>query len=571
MMSILLISSVFIVLIVTVIILACRSHFIDKNIPSLCKSFFERNFKEKKWRSTISLSLTMIIFYILLLLFFLFFGDRVGWEGDDVDQLDGIVNFAYKGKDLVYRYYWQPLTYQLNLWFNSWLSSPKVLFIIPQIIGAANICVLLLAVYEFAQKRINLLLCFSFLIVLPEILFCSLYYNSTVFAMLPMAITLLFLFWQQSPLKSVDFWNNIRYFIIGVASTSAVFFRLDFLLVLPLLWTLMFWDYTLQNKLKKYSIYAITSLTLLGIFWLTDIFNPSKIIEITKSHEQGVGSFTVEQSFTNLFTITNLVIWIILIATGIYFVALSIRKNNKKLISLIISALILLYPIPTLTSPKYLIPGIIFIPFVLAKLFVILKDKLQKKQFRSLALGFIILSFFLQIVSIQWDFERSFVKITSRPHYTYTHDGARVSGAYLQGYNEVRKAQKISSHNPIKFARKMAKTIHDINKNVTVIFLNEESNISSEVWVLTFTTFYLELEGYQVNHYDRDNKIILSLGDKIVKIKKLNEQEYTNYSVENKEETKLLKVPYISREDPEQIKKLFEDFYNSLDKITSLP
>ncbi len=510
--------------------------------------------------------LASIIFYILLLAGFLFFGDRVGWEGDDIDQLEGIVNFAHKGKNLVYRYYWQPLTYEVNLWLMNWLEQPKLLFIIPQILGATNILILLTSVYLFAEKRLNIILCFSFLIVFPELFFCGIYYNSTVYAMVPMTIGLLFFFWQQSPIKSIQLWNNIRYFILGLTLTTSIFFRFDFVLSFPLIWCLMLFDRSLKQRVKNYAIYAVSSLALLGIFGLTDIFNLEQLIYISKSHEEGVATWKMTESWANLWTITNMIIWFVLISCLVYFIVKSVKTKQWKTFILIFASLTILYPLPTLTSPKYLIPGIIFLSFVLAKMALVIKEKFSKQQFQAMSLTFIAFSFFIQIVSIHFVNHIPFIKVSREPIFTMTHDGTRSSGAYLRGYNRVRQAQIDSLHPPIGFARRMAKVMEKPEENVTVIYLDKPDNIATEQWIWTFSSLYLRLEGYQVNYYDRDSKIQLSLGDKTVTMKKVNQEKYDNY-VREQEATKLIKVPYVSREKPGGSVEFFTDYYNSLENI----
>lgn len=510
--------------------------------------------------------LTSIIFYSLLLALFLFFGDRVGWEGDDIDQLEGIVNFAHKGKDGVYRYYWQPLTYEVNLWLMNWLDRPQLLFIIPQILGSINILVLLVTVYIFVEKYLNLILCFSFLIVFPELFFCGLYYNSTVYAMLPMLIGLLFFFWQQSPIKFVHLWHDIRYFILGITLTTSIFFRFDFVLAFPLIWVLILFDQSLKQRIKNYVIYSISSVFLLGFFWFTDIFNIQKLIYIVRTHDQGVATWKMAASWINLWTITNSIIWMILLACLLYFIINSIKTKHWKFFILILASLTLLYPLPTLTSPKYLIPGIIFLPFILAKMALVIKEKLSKKQFQVISLVFIAFSFSIQIISIQFVNYLPFITISREPNFTITHDGTRSSGAYLKGYNRVRQAQINSLHPPIGFARQMAKVMKKPKENVTVIYLDKPDNIATEKWIWTFSSLYLRLEGYQVNYYDRDSKIQLSLGDKIVTMKKVDQEKYDDY-VPEQEATKLIKVPYVSRDKEEGDQEFFKDYYNSLEDL----
>lgn len=513
-----------------------------------------------------SVLLTSILFYSLLLAGFLFFGDRVGWEGDDIDQLEGIVNFAYKGKDGVYRYYWQPLTYEVNLWLMNWLDQPKLLFIIPQILGSINILILLGSVYLFAEKRLNIILCFSFLIVFPELFFCGLYYNSTVYAMVPMTIGLLFFFWKKSPIKSVRLWHDLRYCILGLTLTTSIFFRFDFVLVFPLMWSLILFDESLKQRLKNYTIYAISSLSLLGFFWLTDIFNLQKLIYIAKSHDEGVATWKMAASWINFWTITNIIIWFLLLACLLYFFFHSIKIKQWKNFLLIFPSLIILYPLPTLTSPKYLIPGILFLPFILAKMALVIKKKFSKKQFQAICLTFIAFSFLIQIISIHFVNNFPFIQISTHPLFTITHDGTRSSGAYLIGYNRVRQAQIDSLHPPIGFARRMAKVMEKPEQNVTVIYLDKPDNIATEQWIWTFSSLYLRLEGYEMNYYDRDSKIQLSLGDKIVTMKKVDQEKYDNY-VPEQEATKLIKVPYVSREKQEGDQEFFKDYYRSLENL----
>ncbi len=74
------------------------------------------------------------------------------------------------------------------------------------------------------------------------------------------------------------------------------------------------------------------------------------------------------------------------------------------------------------------------------------------------------------------------------------------------------------------------------------------------------------MEGYQINYYDRDSKIQLSLEDKIVTMKKVDQEKYDNY-VPEQEATKLIKVPYVSREKQEGDQEFFTDYYNSLESL----
>ena len=500
----------------------------------------------------------VIVYLIILLLFFLFFGDRVGWEGDDLAQLEGIVNFPDKGTTGVYRYYWQPLAYQLSLWVNYWTNNPRFLFALPQIFAAANICVLLGAIYAFSEGKINLLLGFSFLLLLPEIFFCGLYYNSTVFGMLPMAIALLFLFWKQKSGRSMSLWNDIRYLTIGVASTVACFFRLDFLLCLPLIWYLIIFDRV--PKKRAILLYLSGSLSIVALSLTTGIFDPAMALKTAQGHANFTDNWSFKSSLKNLFTITNSIVWIALFTYFIHFLISRIKSQNWKSLLVVFPAAILLYPIPQLTSPKYLIPAIIFLPFVLVKMAMELQERLGRKEFKRLSYCIIATSMLLQILSVQPARAFPYVQIKPVPTYIFTHDGLRPLGAYLRGYNKVRKAERNGGR--LFLARRLTDIIVASDRNFTVIYLDKKDNYTAANWSWAWPNFYLQLEGYKVQHYSLNKEIILASGKKIVQMKKLDEEQFFDY--EENGETVLIKVPYIKEGDKERSKKL-EDFYESLD------
>lgn len=500
--------------------------------------------------------------YGLVLLFLLFFGDRVGWEGDDVDQLEGILNFQYKGKDLVYRYYWQPLSYQFSIWINSWLNNPRFLFLLPQIFGAANICILLLGMYVFSGRKIDFVLGLSFLAVLPEIVFTALYYNSTVFAMLPMAIALLFLFWTSSPIENRPLWNNSRYIILGAATTTAIFFRFDFLLSLPLVWYFMSIDRSLKQPWKQWVMYFSTTFLSLAVFWRLDIFNPAKLIYIVNSHEEGAKYWTWSESIASLYTITSPIIWFLLTIYLAWFIISRIRQKDWKAVAILIPISILLYPLPTLTSPKYLIPGIIFLPFLFAYIFLKILDRFGSNKFKIAKFTAIAFCLILQFKSIELFGNFPYLTVTSEPQLTSTHDGPRVSGAYLKGYGEIKKAQVESLHPPIKLARQLALALKTPKKNVTVIYLKRDGSIASEPWLWAFTSFYLELDGYKVQRYDRDSEIVLTSDKKVVTMKEVEEGQYLNYLKTGDEVA--IKFPNVSYSDPNYFQKIYRNFYEFL-------
>ena len=66
----------------------------------------------------------------------LWFGDRLGFEGDDVAMLFGIANFERVGINDVYRYHWQPLVYEALVPFARGLRSGFDIMFVGNIAGA---------------------------------------------------------------------------------------------------------------------------------------------------------------------------------------------------------------------------------------------------------------------------------------------------------------------------------------------------------------------------------------------------------------------------------------------------
>jgi hypothetical protein len=499
--------------------------------------------------NSIRVVIAYLIIFLFLLLSFLIFGDRVGWEGDDVTQLEGIVNFTYKQKIGVYRYYWQPLAYELSLWINDWTKNPRFLFALPQIFAASSICVLLGAISAFSEGRISLLLGFSILLLLPEIFFCGLYYNSTVFGMLPMAIALLFLFWKKNSGISMSLWNDIRYLTIGVASTVGCFFRLDFLLCLPLIWYLIIFDRV--PKKRSILLYLSGSILIVALIQLKGFFELVGVFNVMQNHADLTDDVSFRNSLENLFSITNLIVWIALFAYFIYFLVSRIKSQNWKSLLVVFPAAILLYPIPQLVTPKYLIPAIIFLPFVLAKMIMELQERLDTKKFKNLSYCIIVISMLLQILSVEPARAFPYLQINPIPTYIGTHDGPRSLGSYLRGYNQVRKAQaEDGGHPQIRLARRLTKIIKASEQsNFDLIYLDKEGNQTRWSWY--WPNFYLQLEGYKVQNYsfslkEQEQDIILVADNKVVRIKELDEEQYRDYK-EN-EENALIKVPYLTND-----------------------
>jgi hypothetical protein len=69
-------------------------------------------------------------------------GNRRGWEGDDVNLLFGIASLDLVGRDGVYRYGWQPLSYEALAPLARRLANPFDLSDLANALGVAGLVLL---------------------------------------------------------------------------------------------------------------------------------------------------------------------------------------------------------------------------------------------------------------------------------------------------------------------------------------------------------------------------------------------------------------------------------------------
>jgi hypothetical protein len=482
--------------------------------------------------------LVITALFFVLLPIFLFFGDRGWWDGDAVAQVEGVVNFKYLGPTGVYRYYWQPLAYQVSLATVHLTDQPYLLYYLPQIFGAASICVLLAALHVFTKGKLSLLLSFCILLLQPELFFSGLYYNSTVFSMLPLSIAILFLFWKDTPKSVVSFsknpeqvWNTVRYVVIGVNAALACFFRLDFLLCLPLFAYLLLVSET--QKIKSLAVFSAAVVAIFGLFFVTGLFNPTMILGILGEHNHVVDEWSAEYATPIwkgkvAFTLMSLVIWPILLAYTVYFFVNGLLKKNWLALLMIVPIAILLYPLSTLVSPKYLVPGVIFLPFVFATMLLQLQHRLGQSTFKKISYGLIALTVFLQLLSIQPSSKFPFIAITPEPMFLGTHDGPRAVGAYIRGYNRVREvAANEEDVEGINIIKKAASKISTSNQNADFIIRKESENGGDRNW--GWLSLDLQIEGYNITEFT-NTKIALERNNQIVSIERVGNSRFTDLS-----------------------------------------
>ena len=506
-------------------------------------------------KSILILSLIITIFWIGLLSFFEYFGDSNGWEGDDIAQLESIINFSHKDKIGVYKYYWQPLSYQLGLFLLSLFKSHNILFLLCHIFGATSICILAISVYIYSSTKLNPLLCFSFLIIFPELFFCGLYYNSTVLGMLPMSLSLLFLFWNNFSANPMKLTYKARSYLTCIFLMTACCFRIDYFFALPLTLYLLF----ISHDREVIHFFRALLLLLSGFVasLCLDVINVRMIYRYLMDYRRNHIEQTLSEKFLvslpNVWSVTNIVFWGILMIFIIYFIFTRIKKRKINALLGIVPALVTIAPIYLMTTPKYLIPAIMFLPFFLAQIAIDFKKLFSKSTFLIFSYSFIFAAFLLQLVSLQVTKLFPYLEITSQPQYIGTHDGIRLTGAYLQGYEKVKTIDTPE----MELAQEIVDVVEKSGDDC-VIVSSTKGDILSNTWNWPWMSYYFQAKAYQVVSYRNNQEIILKKNN-IVTLKRVDEEKYRRYQKTIEKSVLLIPIMKYDEEGYRKIEKLSKE------------
>ena len=172
----------------------------------------------------------LMIFAIALLAFGLWFGDRHGWEGDDLNFLFGMANLELVGRDQVYRYGWQPLAYETLAQFVRLGVKPVQLFYLGNVLGMLGVALLAVLSARLLGNTKAAVSCAVLLILgIPELWITALYFNTTAIALpffVGSLLALAVLEKREHPAVTGT--------IAGAMFGLACLLRLDFLAALPM-------------------------------------------------------------------------------------------------------------------------------------------------------------------------------------------------------------------------------------------------------------------------------------------------------------------------------------------------
>jgi hypothetical protein len=367
------------------------------------------------------------------------FADRNGYEGDDLDSISAVFQLksALQGDISIYRYSWQPLAYWIAAGVFRLTDSPTAIFLLAPL--AATITLVLLVVYmaKAAKNQHGMSFYVAILILMPELWFSGLYYNSSIIAM-PLAVTAVLLLYKCS--------HPYRALVAGICAGLAILIRLDFILICPML-AVIAWQG--GKSLKAPILLAITvsatlvvalTLNLITINEVATAYSRAHAEILARSQDGGWNRYT--KTWVTLMAL-HPAGWLLLAGGGVLTGIAFWRKSVFLTLAYAIALIPLLYPIFDLLSVKYLLPLMVFLPVFLLHAVEQVETLLSVPHRRFVESGIVLMSIFALFVSVEPQSKSPlFIRVAvSDTRQVGTHDGTRSFGAYfIQMMNVYRTA-----------------------------------------------------------------------------------------------------------------------------------
>jgi hypothetical protein len=361
------------------------------------------------------------------------------WDGVQIVLGSLFPVAAAKGYTVLYRPEWQPLTYGILRSVYALTHSVQACMFLPGAFGAAGITFFLGALQKITSGRLHVLLLVGIILLIPELLFGSIYMNSTVFG---------FAFAAAALWLAVDDWipssaSRARYgrpCLAGGLLALACLCRFDFLLTYP-----MFLFLLLRARsaflLRQILAFGLGSLVICGPAYLAGMIHPHAMAGTVASHEAGAmrgGWFYYSPVAKVLLIIigANVVVWMTAGAGMLHVLRTSLRQRRWSDLLGLVALAALLYPIRSLNTPKYLVPFYmfmgLFVAWTLARF--VAGTKLNPSLLRGVMIAAVVLACFLPIHPSRN--REAIVRLTTET-WRGTDDGPRSFWGYMFALREL--------------------------------------------------------------------------------------------------------------------------------------
>ena len=374
------------------------------------------------------------IVFLASLAVLVFFADRNGYEGDDLNAILPMLTLpqALQMPENIYKFDWQPLAYWTGYAAYSLTGTIVAIFALSQIAVAGAIAMLWVIVTRCVGVTGWLFV--PILLMFPEILYTGLYYNSSAlgfpFAVLAMLLAFAGPGWGWAALS-------------GLALGIAVTMRIDYALTVP---AIALFQLFLTGSPRDLVITAAAGLVWLGLSFGVGLLDLGRMLEVYASSRAesvdraGQGGWDIQTKLLIATTIFSPVGWaVLLIGSG--YVALTATRRLWGMAGLMLLALLpFLYTLQNLLSVKYLMPVFALLPVLAALLWRDMTNRLGARLSRISAGFWGALSLGLLFAAPDIDRAPPYLYLTVRDaRVINTHDGPRSWGSYLLALYKVER------------------------------------------------------------------------------------------------------------------------------------
>ena len=225
-------------------------------------------------------SLNWPIGFGLLTLLALALGANLGaFEGDDINSVVPMLHLqeAIAGDLVIYRYAWQPLSYQLGAAILSVTGHPDWVYLCAPLAAAVTLTLILITIQKQARRTHPAWVFPALLFLLPELFFSGLYFNSTILG-LPFlaAATLLILSGSER------LWRMLT---AGLLAGVAILMRIDFVLACPMLAAIAFGT---GNRIRQPLAIAAGVMTMLVFGLVSGLLDLPAMIEVYRTSSEEI-------------------------------------------------------------------------------------------------------------------------------------------------------------------------------------------------------------------------------------------------------------------------------------------
>lgn len=366
-------------------------------------------------------------FFIVSLVFLIVFCDRDGYEGDDLNSVVPMFHLAAakQGALDIYRYAWQPLSYELGAAVYRVTHWPDALFLLAPLGAAVSLSLLLLMLWR-DRKMATLVASLVVLLAIPELWYSGLYFNSTVLG-LPFALTALWLLRSRLSISAA--------LLAGGLAGIAILMRLDFILACPA-FAVTAW--TADRSIGRPFVLALGVVTVLTAAALIGWLEPAQILLTYRESAGEIAAKSADPGWdlrTKLFVASvalSQLGWCVLLLGAPDVVFRTFRRDRLLFLAWAAAVAALAFPVRGLLSVKYIIPLLMFAPFFLASALSAIELRTPEGLKRMLLPAALAATCFLAIFSFNLTGTAPYLQIglqATRP--VITHDGLRSYGGYL--------------------------------------------------------------------------------------------------------------------------------------------